>query len=101
MIRHIVIWKLKDEHLGKKKDTLVAEMKDRLEALPLQVPGPLQFEVGTHQAAPSEAAGDIILVSSFKTWDALKAYDVHPEHAKVKAFVKDRAIERRVVDYEI
>ena len=38
MIRHIVMWKLKDSALGLDKPALAAEMKRRLEALPGLVP---------------------------------------------------------------
>jgi hypothetical protein len=101
MVKHIVVWKLRDSLDGKGKSQLIQEMKARLETLPLLVPGLLQLEVGTHQGAPSEMAGDLVLVTAFKDWEGLKAYDGHPEHEKVKPFVKERTIERRVVDYEV
>ncbi len=101
MIRHIVMWKLKDSFEGKIKAQLAQELRSRLETLPRLVPGILQLEVGDHLGAPGDMAGDVVLVTAFKDRAGLVAYDTHPEHEKVKPFVKERTVERRVVDYEV
>jgi len=101
MVRHIVMWRLKDSFEGRNKSKMIRELKDRLETLPRLVPGILQLEVATHFATPTETSCDLVLVTAFKDRSALAVYDNHPEHEKVKPFVKARTIERRVVDYEI
>lgn len=100
MIRHIVMWTLKDQAEGKSKAENIALMKAKLEALPGVVPGVLELEVGTD---PFEAvpATDIVLCTKFASKEDLAAYAVHPEHLKVVAFVKAVVAERRVIDYEI
>lgn len=47
-----------------------------------------------------EAAYDACLISEFETMDALARYQVHPEHKKVSAFVKEVRLARTCVDFE-
>jgi heme-degrading monooxygenase HmoA len=102
MIRHVVLWKVKDQAMGLGKEALAREMKSRLETLPGRVPGIRFFQVG-RQALPAalETESDLVLVSDFDDLAALKAYAEHPEHLKVVDFVKQAAAERRVVDFEV
>jgi ABC-type antimicrobial peptide transport system ATPase subunit len=101
MVKHIVMWKLKESPDGVDKAEWRKEVKERLETLPLLVPGVLQFEVGCPFGPSSDASADVVLVTAFKDWAALAQYDTHPEHEKVKAFIRERVRERRVADFEI
>ena len=101
MIKHIVMWRLKDNLNGKNKAELAQEVKDHLETLTQTVPGLLQLEVGIHFGPVSETSYDVVLTTAFHDREALKHYDTHPEHEKVKPYVRERVSERRVVDYEI
>jgi len=101
MIKHIVMWKLKDSFKSAVKAQLCREVKDRLETLPLLVPGLLQFEVGCSFTPPSDASADVVLLTAFKDKAALAQYDTHPEHEKVKAYIRERVLERRTADFEI
>lgn len=100
MIRHIVMWKLKDEALGMKKPALAAELKKRLDALPGRVPGILSFEVGLN-VLDGETNRDVVLVSTFDSLTTLQAYGDHPVHQEVVAFVKQIVEERRAVDFQV
>lgn len=91
MITHIVLWKLKDQQE-------VPAVKEQLASLPDRVPGILRFVVGT-PPEPTDPMVDISLYSEFASWDDLRAYQVHPEHQKVVAFLKTRVAERKVSDY--
>ncbi len=95
MIKHIVMWKFKDE--AAEADRL--EMKRRLESLLGVVPPLLKIEVGM-DIVGSDASKDMVLYSEFHSLDDLKAYAEHPEHLKVVEFVKPLVRERAVVDYE-
>jgi len=99
MIKHIVLWKLKDAALGATKQENAAKMKQMLEALNGVVPGLIKLEVGIDFSA-TEASGDIVLYSEFPDRAALDAYQAHPEHQKCVAFVKEVVSERRLADYE-
>jgi len=92
MITHIVLWKLKDRA---EIDTL----RQQLEDLPALVPGIEKLVVGV-PPEPQDPMVHISLYTEFSSWEALRAYQVHPEHQKVVDFLKDRVEERRVSDYE-
>ena len=77
MIRHIVFWKLKDSAEGKTKRENAEYIKKSLEALKGVVPGLIDAEVGINE---NGGAFDAALNSCFESMEALKAYDIHPEH---------------------
>jgi hypothetical protein len=70
-----------------------------LTSLKKTVPGIQQLTVGI-PPEPDGPMADISLYTEFASWDDLKAYQIHPEHQKVVAFLKTRVAERRVSDYE-
>lgn len=100
MIKHIVMWTLKDEAEGAGKAANARKMKDLLSALPPLIPCLRELEVGVDVFAASPAC-DVILYTVFDTRADLDAYQVHPEHQKVVGFVKQVAASRSVVDYEV
>ncbi|MBE6938005.1 MAG: Dabb family protein [Ruminococcaceae bacterium] len=98
MIRHIVFWKLKDEAEGGTKAENIAKIKAMLERLVGIVPGLVSAQVG---ANVNGGEYDACLVSEFESMEALHAYDSHPEHLKVRSFVKAVRISRTSVDHEM
>jgi len=100
MIKHIVIFKLKEEAEGSSREENKMIFKGMLEALVGVVPGIKLLEVGIKGANSPEDNADLVLTTEFASWDDLKAYQVHPEHQKVVAFVKKVVESRSVVDYE-
>jgi hypothetical protein len=99
MIKHIVIWKLKENANGNTKMQNAAMIKNKLEALTGRIPGIIKMEVG-FDISGTEESGDIVLYSEFESKEALENYQVHPEHKAVMPFVKEARSERRLVDYE-
>ena len=99
MIRHIVAWRLKDAALGNDKAANARQMKEKLEALRGRIPGLLRLEVGRDFSATDNSA-DVVLVADFDSREALAAYQAHPAHQAVVAFVSQIAAERRLIDYE-
>lgn len=100
MITHIVMWKLKDEAGGKTKQENAAEIKRRLEALIGVIDEIKSLRVGININDTDEAAYDACLISEFESMEALARYQVHPEHKKVSAFVKEVRTARTTVDFE-
>lgn len=96
MIKHVVMWKFKEEVTIADK----VEMKRQLESLQGVVPSLVNIEVGLDLVG-KEASKDMVLYSEFNSMDDLAAYASHPEHLKVVEFVKPLVCERAVVDYEI
>ncbi len=100
MIKHIVMWTLKDEAAGADLAANALKMKELLSALRGLIPVIVDLEVGLDVFAASPAC-DVILYTAFATRADLDTYQAHPEHQKVVGFVKQVVASRSVVDYEI
>lgn len=81
MIRHIILWTLKESLAEKEKNVVKQGIKEGLEGLKGKIPGLLDIHVQTECLASSNA--DLMLDSSFESEEALKGYAVHPEHVAV------------------
>ncbi len=99
MVKHIVMWKLKDEHKGTDKNKLAEELKLKLMALKNSISEIIHIQVGIN-AIHFDKNADVILICDFNNFDDLAKYAIHPEHAKVGAFVKQIVVDRLAVDYE-
>lgn len=100
MIRHIVMWKLKESAEGASRAENAVKLKEKLEGCRDIVPGILHLEVGL--AAPGlESTYDVVLFSDFTDKAALDAYQVHPTHLALKTFVGAVRESRECVDYEV
>lgn len=93
MVKHVVVFKLKDLNDGPK-------LKDAIESMAGKIPGLLAIEAGL-DFNKSDAAGDLILISSHTDKDALNVYQDHPVHVDVKNQIVPCVTSRTVVDYEV
>lgn len=100
MIKHIVMFRLKESALGKSKDENLQKLKVLLESLQKKIPVVKCLEVGINIGA-SASASDIALYSEFDDLQALEDYRIHPEHVKVVEFIDKVCSERRVADYGV
>lgn len=98
MIKHIVLWKLKEGEASKRK-AAAQELKEALEGLKGKIPQIRLLEVGIN-FNPAETASDVSLYTVFDGQADLDLYQKHPEHLKVVEVVKRLTVERRVSDYE-
>ena len=78
MVKHIILWKLKEEY---NYDEIKRGIKEGLEGLLGVVPGLVEIKVQTQPLSSSNV--DVMLYSVFESEQALKGYAVHPEHVKV------------------
>lgn len=81
MVRHVIIWTLKDEYSEAEKADIRAGIKEGLEGLQGQIPGMVSIRVLTEGLKSSN--GDLMLDSLFEDEAALKGYAVHPNHQAV------------------
>ena len=100
MLRHIVIWTLKEQAEGADRATNIEKARQLLLACAQLEPGTLHFEVGTAQAG-LDCTGDLVLDSTFRDRAALLAYQNHPQHLALKPFMKVVVAARQCMDYEI
>ncbi|MCL2740945.1 MAG: Dabb family protein [Oscillospiraceae bacterium] len=99
MVRHIVMWKLKEFAEGSPKAVNAGRIKGMLESLVGVVPQLASCSVGLNDLA-DPANYDAVLCSEFGSWEDLEAYKRHPEHVKVSEFVAKVRESRVAVDYE-
>lgn len=100
MVKHIILWQLKDELSDAEKQIVKSGIKEGLEGLKRQIEGLVEIQVNTNGLASSNA--DVMLDSTFVDEAALKAYAVHPAHVavadgKVRPYTKTRMC----LDYEV
>lgn len=98
MVKHIVMWKLKEFAAGADKKANAIQMKKKLETLQGVIPGAYKMEVGLNY---NPAGFDVVLYSEFNDHDALEGYQIHPEHIRVQEFVREVVSERASADYII
>ena len=99
MVKHIILWQLKDELSAEKKAEVKKGIKEGLEGLSGKIEGLLDIKVQIEGLTSSNA--DVMLDSSFTDEEALKGYAVHPAHVavadgKVRPYTKTRVC----MDYE-
>ncbi len=97
MIRHIVMWKLKDQTEDGTKEENIAAIKAGLEGLNGKIEGLLKAEVMIGCADGM----DLCLCCEFPDLAALEAYQVHPLHKQVQALVRRSVLERYCCDGEV
>jgi hypothetical protein len=95
VIRHIVMWKLREDACGGRAAG-VARARGLLDACRAIVPGIESFEVDV--AGPASDF-DVVLVSAFRDQAALDAYQQHPAHLAIKPFFQAATAARHCVDY--
>ena len=100
MVKHIILWTLKDELSAEEKEQVKLGIKEGLEGLAGKIPGMIDIKVNINGLASSNA--DLMLDSTFESEEALKGYAAHPEHVavadgKVRPYTKIRSC----LDFEI
>lgn len=96
MIKHIVMWRIKDEN----KAENALKIKHDLEALTDKIDVLRFAEVGVN-IQKSDSAYDAVLTTEFDNSADLDTYQNHPDHLVVKKFIGSIAVARAVVDYEM
>jgi quinol monooxygenase YgiN len=99
LIKHIVMWKLKEGPAGETRADNALKVHAWLEACRDVVPGMLRFEAVVAQDG-MESSCDVVLYSEFATRAALDAYNAHPLHQQLKALVAPLREERHSFDYD-
>lgn len=100
MVKHIILWKLKDEYTAEQKESIKNDIKKGLEGLAGQIDGLVDIRVDVCGLVSSTV--DLMLDSTFADENALKGYSVHPKHVAVAdTYVRPFTAVRSCFDYEI
>ena len=86
MIRHIVMFRLRDTGDERALEKIKQEVKSRLEALPAKIDVIRSMEVGINVVS-SDRAFHVALVSTFDSLEDLETYRVHPDHQEVVKYI--------------
>jgi hypothetical protein len=98
MIKHIVLFKFREDLQDAKKKTKLADIKKSLEALTEKVESLKKMEVGIN--CNPEEEYDLALTSEFDSMEGMKAYAIHPEHVKAGVLIREILKKRACVDYQ-
>lgn len=98
MVKHMIVWKLKDDIENKKATAL--NIKSALEGLVGKIDGLTKMEIIIDKLPSS--SGDIMMDSEFESNDALVAYQQHPLHVEIaNGIVRPSVSARLSLDYEV
>lgn len=95
MLKHVVFMKFKTDI----PEMAVREIEAGLAALPAKIPEIKGFEFG-RDVLRSERSYDFALVSTFSDLEAMKRYQVHPDHVLVVNKVRSACDSILAVDFE-
>ena len=95
MIRHICMFKLKNEN----KDALIEEFLERAENLKT-IPQLKRYEVVYNDKRTPDSNYDVSLIFDFDSVEDLNAYQTSPTHIEFGGFVATVKEERACIDYE-
>lgn len=100
MVRHIVMFKLKEFASQVEKENKMKEIKENLEALINKIDILRKIEV-KFNCNPAET-WDIILITELDNLNDVNTYANHPEHVAVaKGIIGPVKADRACVDYEL
>ncbi len=97
MVKHIILWKLKESMTDEEKSAARAEAKKRLESLNGKIDGLIKLEVITDRLPTSNA--DMMLDSSFTSAEALAGYQTNPFHLEAAGYVRSVTEARLCLDF--
>lgn len=101
MIRHVVMFHYKEEAEGSARADNVMKSKELLEGLVGKVPEIKWLHVGINDEEAPDSNYQLVLTVDVDTIADLSAYQVHPDHKAVAAFIKKVVDGRACVDYAI
>lgn len=103
MIRHVVMWKLKEKAEGASRKKNAEKMKLILEGLKINIEEIKNVEVGINinREDDENEAWDVVLISDFEKELDYTMYTRNDHHKKAMKFINSVIKERRFVDYKM
>ncbi|MBQ3104286.1 MAG: Dabb family protein [Lachnospiraceae bacterium] len=100
MVKHVVLWKLKEDLTLEEKEQAKKGIKEGLEGLMGKIPGLLEAKVQTLGLSSSNV--DVMIESLFESEEALQGYAKHPAHVEVATTkVRPFTAARTCMDYVV
>ena len=99
MVKHIVLWDLREDLTKEEQLEAMEGIKSRLEALVGKIDGLLDAKVYFDMIDTCNSR--IVLDSTLESEEALRGYIVHPEHKLAGTYVKSKVANKRSADFFI
>ena len=100
MVKHVILWNLKEEYSATEKEEIKKNIKAGIESLNGKIPGLIDIKV--HITGLASSTADLMLDSTLESEEALKNYAVHPELVEVaNTIVRPHTAKRSCLDFEI
>ena len=101
MVKHIILWRLREDLTAEEKESVKQGIKAGLEGLAGRIPGMVDITVNVDGRLDSSNA-DVMLDSTLENEEALKGYAQHPDHVAVaNGKVRPYTVQRSCLDFEI
>ena len=100
MVRHIVMWTIRETGTPRGKLEAMAELKSRLLGLKEEIRVIKDLTVHFNSISAPQDNFEVILESEFASWADLETYQKHPSHMAVAEYVKNIRQSRAAIDYE-
>lgn len=97
MIKHVVMFKLKEFDTPEEKAKKLADIKEGLESLVSKIEVLNSMKVGIN-VNPSEVY-DFVLISEFESLEDVEVYAKHPDHVAVAKIIGEVRESRAGVDF--
>ena len=98
MVKHIVLFKLKESLSQEEKQEVMVSFKNAIEALPAAINYIRKIYVGLN--INTEEKWDICLESEFDSLEDVRNYAIHPAHVAAASIIKEAKQDRACADYE-
>jgi hypothetical protein len=100
MIKHVVMWTIKEGETPRVKVERMTEIKARLLGLKDRISEIISMEVSFNSPLAPGNNYDILLLSEFNSWSDLDVYKNHPDHIKVAEYISNVKQDRSAIDIE-
>lgn len=100
MIKHIVMWQLKEFADGRAKHENIELLNQKFAQLPQKIEAIKTLKTGVNIEGCPFSNFDYVLETTFENFGALESYQTHPDHQEVGRFVREVVASRACVDYE-
>lgn len=97
MVKHIVLFKLREFDSAEEKREVLVRFRDALMALPPKISCLVSIEAQINEN-PAESF-DLALTTVFNNFEDLATYANHPDHVAAASIFKANAAGRACVDY--
>lgn len=94
------MWKLDNSYTKKEKTDKAKAFGNELMKLVGIIPEIKDFRVNYNSVEAPDSNHDLVLDSTFNSWEELKSYQNHPDHVGVVEFGKSIKKQKACVDFE-